>query len=107
MKHIETVRRNAEDVKRDLEAFFEKQSADLAAFLGRKTQLGPGSSYKLRKVPFWGKAADHEINFEWPTKEQFDQMPEDVRLQSLELKYPTAGGNIGIAAVKVTLSHGF
>ena len=107
MKHIETVRRNAEDVKRELEALFERQSAELAAILAKKTQLGAKISYKLRKVPFWGKAADHEINFEWPTKEQFDQMPEDVRLQSLELKYPTRNANYGIAAVKVTLSHGF
>jgi hypothetical protein len=41
----------------------------------------------LRRVPLWGREEyfdEDDINFEWPTQEEFDQMRPDVSLESIE-----------------------
>ena len=42
----------------------------------------------IKKLPLFGEQVeDDEINFEWPTKEDFDKMRPDVTLQSMEFAY--------------------
>ena len=85
-KNVEFIKRQAEDLKEKVKELLERQNEELAQMLNISARLIVKGSCSLRKLPFWGKAADNQFNFEWPTKEQFQQMPEDVRLQSLEFK---------------------
>ena len=55
------------------------------------------SKMNVRRMPYWGKTEDYEINFEWPTKEQISEMPEDVRLERLDLK--RADAYYGLASI--------
>ena len=78
--------------------------------LGESSTASKGT-FSLRKLPFWGRVGEDEIDFEWPTQELLDQMPRDVRLQSLEFKcdrdYDDDYDIPALASVKVNLSHGF
>ena len=63
--------------------------------------------FTLRKLPFWGRVDEDELDFQWPTQVLLDQMPRDVRLQSLEFKCDDDDESPSIASIKVNLSHGF
>ena len=39
--------------------------------------------FTLRKLPMLGGRGASEVNFEWPTQETLDRMPEDVSLKSI------------------------
>ena len=73
--------------------------------LGESSTAAKGT-FSLRKLPFCRQVGVDEIDFEWPTQELLDQMPRDVRLQSLEFKCDGLDEDV-IASVKVNLSHGF
>ena len=54
----------------------------------------------MRRLPLWGqKASNRQINFEWPSQDEFDQMSTHVRLTSLEFKY-----NDAISSVRCVMS---
>ena len=46
------------------------------------------AEWTLRKTPIWGNNYQGmEINFEFPTQEQFEELDGDVRLASISYKY--------------------
>ena len=54
----------------------------------------------MHRLPPWGqKASNRQINFEWPSQDEFDQMSKHVRLTSLEFKY-----NDAISSVRCVMS---
>ena len=59
--------------------------------------------YKLKKLPMCKQM--ERVNFEWPTEEIFQQLPNDVFLKSIEISgYVKDAGTA--SAIKGTLSTG-
>ena len=63
--------------------------------------------YKLKKLPMWAQSnlIKERVNFEWPTKEIFQQLPADVFLESIEISGYIKGSGSS-SAIKGTLSTG-
>ena len=48
---------------------------------------GEWAGATIVKLPLWGEVvSDSQINFEWPTQEDWASMSPDVELQSIEFK---------------------
>ena len=51
----------------------------------------------------WGNYEDDEMNFEWPTQDDWASMSPDTKLESIEFN---TAGTWGLGLVKVNLSNG-
>lgn len=104
-ENIENSKRQADEVKAEIEALMEKQRQDLQAIFDRRKMLqSPKPKFKLRKLPIWGKN-DTPINFEWPTQEIMDNSPWDVTLKSIMLASSSASDVGSVAFVQCALTH--
>ena len=66
-------------------------------------------SHKLVKLPLVGdQAAQNQIDFEWPTKEIFEQMEnqDSIRIKSIEIGHYINYNYYNLVTLKVTLSNG-
>ena len=110
-ENIEAARRQAESIKQQIRELLDRQSKELASLLGVhycKEDTPKKKKFSLRKLEFSGSAEKENgepCNFEWPTQELLDKMPEDVRLKSIE--FTRSSGNDRVASVKVNLTHDF
>ena len=71
-ENLEKTKNQADDIQKQLEALISKYQEDIEAIFSQPQRLVYAKSYTLRKLPLWGKAGAHDINFEWPTQDLFD-----------------------------------
>ena len=67
--------------------------------------------YSIKRLPLWGEQTEDEnseiesgqINFQWPTQSMLNDMPEDVSLSTLTLKYNK--DSLPILSIQCTLKR--
>ena len=107
-ENIEVSKREADEIKKEIREFLEKQRQGLQAIIDKRMRLQtPSPKFKLRKLPMWGEqVTDENINFEWPTQEMLDRMPAGVSLKSILLATSSQSGCGTICFTQCTLSNG-
>ena len=98
-----------EKAKNDMQAKVRGMADAFARYQREIMAIGSGlgrgiegqQDFSLRKLPLWGEQVSLlEIDFEWPTLEEFDMMERDVSLQSLTLT-----GSGMLTSVQCTLTN--
>ena len=85
-----------------MQAMKDRSDRMMKAMLLSKPEYITQSDFTLKRLPLWGQqVSEHEINFEWPTQEMFDEFEniENASLKTLELK----DHGCYLASVRVTL----
>lgn len=82
VKHLELEKLLRHD-KTHWTVLIEKYKRDLQVFLRKP----PKPKTVLKRLPMWGYGVHvNQVNFAWPTQKEFERLPDDVRLKSIEFR---------------------